>query len=177
MFSTFISICPWTLMNPNEADNIIPIYSFKNKGSGIPVMAQQKQTWLVSMRTWGRGFDPWPSSLGWGSGIAWSYGVGHRHSLDLALLWLWCRLVATALIQPLAWEPPYALSVPLKKKKKMKDQRGKLLIMVKTAHCGPVSLLFCLRKRTPIFELGKLLPGIKATFPSAPPNPIRYVGA
>ena len=25
---------------------------------------------------------------------------------DPALLWLWCRLVATALIQPLAWEPP-----------------------------------------------------------------------
>ena len=25
-----------------------------------------------------------------------------------ALLWLWCRPVATALIGPLAWEPPYA---------------------------------------------------------------------
>ena len=24
------------------------------------------------------------------------------------ILWLWCRLVATAPIQPLAWEPPYA---------------------------------------------------------------------
>ena len=27
---------------------------------------------------------------------------------DPALLWLWCRPVATAPIQPLAWEPPYA---------------------------------------------------------------------
>ena len=27
---------------------------------------------------------------------------------DLALLWLWRRPVATAPIQPLAWEPPYA---------------------------------------------------------------------
>ena len=27
---------------------------------------------------------------------------------DLALLWLWCRLAAAALIQPLAWELPYA---------------------------------------------------------------------
>ena len=27
---------------------------------------------------------------------------------DLALLWLWCRPAATALIGPLAWEPPYA---------------------------------------------------------------------
>ena len=25
-----------------------------------------------------------------------------------ALLWLWCRLAATAPIGPLAWEPPYA---------------------------------------------------------------------
>ena len=25
------------------------------------------------------------------------------------LLWLWCRLVATAPIRPLAWEPPYAV--------------------------------------------------------------------
>ena len=27
---------------------------------------------------------------------------------DLALLWLWRRPEVTALIQPLAWEPPYA---------------------------------------------------------------------
>ena len=27
---------------------------------------------------------------------------------DSALLWLWCRPVATAPIRPLAWEPPYA---------------------------------------------------------------------
>ena len=26
-----------------------------------------------------------------------SYGVGRRHSSDPELLWLWCRLVATAL--------------------------------------------------------------------------------
>ena len=37
-----------------------------------------------------------------------SYGVGHRRSLDPALLWLWHRLVDAALIQPLAWELPYA---------------------------------------------------------------------
>ena len=37
-----------------------------------------------------------------------SCGVGCRQGLDLALLGLWCRLEATALIRPLAWEPPYA---------------------------------------------------------------------
>ena len=49
-----------------------------------------------------------------------SCGVGHRHSLDPGLLWLWCRPAAEALIQPLAWEPPYAAGVALKKKKKKK---------------------------------------------------------
>ena len=37
---------------------------------------------------------------------------------DLALLLLWCRPAATAPIGPLAWEPPYAVSVALKKKTK-----------------------------------------------------------
>ena len=32
--------------------------------------------------------------------IAMSCGVGHRHSLDLALLWLWCRLAAVAPTDP-----------------------------------------------------------------------------
>ena len=40
--------------------------------------------------------------------------MGPRGSLDLALLWLWCRPAAAALIQPLAWELPYAVSAALK---------------------------------------------------------------
>ena len=46
-----------------------------------------------------------------------SCGVGHRRGLDPALLWLWHRLAAAAPIQPLAWEPPNATDVALKKKK------------------------------------------------------------
>ena len=46
-----------------------------------------------------------------------SCGVGHRCGLDLVLLWLQYRLVATAPIQHLVWEPPYAVGVALKKKK------------------------------------------------------------
>ena len=42
---------------------------------------------------------------------------------DLALLWLWCRLVATAPIRPLAWEPPHAAGATLKKGEK--DQKKK----------------------------------------------------
>ena len=30
---------------------------------------------------------------------------------------LWCRLVATAPIHPLVWEPPYAMGVVLKRKR------------------------------------------------------------
>ena len=55
--------------------------------------------------------------MGWGSSIALSCGVGHRHGSDPALLWLWYRLAAVALIQHLAWEPPYASAVALKSKK------------------------------------------------------------
>ena len=34
---------------------------------------------------------------------------------DPALLWLWNRLAAAAPIRPLAWEPPYAEGVALKR--------------------------------------------------------------
>ena len=50
-----------------------------------------------------------------------SCGVGRRHGLDPTLLWLWCRPVATAPIQTLAWEPPYAMGVTLKRPKNVKD--------------------------------------------------------
>ena len=62
-----------------------------------------------------------------------SCGVGRRRGLDLALLWLWHRLVATALIRPIGWEPLYALGVALKEKKKNSgnttlphDERGEI---------------------------------------------------
>ena len=51
-----------------------------------------------------------------GSGIAMS--CGHRRGLDLALLWLWCRLAAVAPIQPLTWEPPCAAGGALKETKR-----------------------------------------------------------
>ena len=40
------------------------------------------------------------------------------------LLWLWHRLAAAALIQPLAWELPYATGVALKRKKEKKRNNG-----------------------------------------------------
>ena len=55
-----------------------------------------------------------PSLTQWvkGSGVDMSCGVGHKHSLDPALLWLCCR--------PLAWELPYAADAALERRKKKK---------------------------------------------------------
>ena len=75
---------------------------------------------------WGCGFDPWPRSVGWGSGIAVSCGVGRRHGSVPVLLWLWHRPAATALIQSLAWKPPRAeVAAPEKDKKKKKEKKKK----------------------------------------------------
>ena len=49
-------------------------------------------------------------------------GVGCRQGSDLALLWLWHTPAVTPLIRTLAWEPPYAVSVGLKSKKKKKKK-------------------------------------------------------
>ena len=50
-----------------------------------------------------------------------SCGVGHRRGPDPELLWLWCRPVSVAPIQPLAWEPPYVVGVAQKSQKKDPD--------------------------------------------------------
>ena len=54
-----------------------------------------------------------------------SCGVGHRCGLELVLLWLWHRPAATAPIQSLAWEPPYAIGMALKKDRREKKRREK----------------------------------------------------
>ena len=58
-----------------------------------------------------------------------SCGVGCRRGLDLALLWLWCRPVATALILPLAWEPPYAVGTAQENGKMTKKKKKKRLLL------------------------------------------------
>ena len=57
------------------------------------VLSLQQLRWLL----W-HGFDPWPRSVGWGSGLSVGCGVGWRCGSELALLWLRRRPVATALI-------------------------------------------------------------------------------
>ena len=57
---------------------------------GVPIVAQ----WLTNP-TWNC------EAVGLIPGLA-------QRVKDPVLLWLWCRLVATAPIRPLAWECPYA---------------------------------------------------------------------
>ena len=74
-------------------------------------MVRRKQIRLLSMRMQIRSL----ASLGGsGTGIALSYDIGLRRSLEPALLWY--RPAAVALIQPLTWELPYAMGAVLKSK-------------------------------------------------------------
>ena len=68
-------------------------------------------------------FNPWPWLNGLRIWLAISCDVGRRFGSDLALLGLWHRLAATALIRPLAWEPPYATGLALKSPKKRKKEK------------------------------------------------------
>ena len=85
---------------------------FKITKWGGPVVPQQVKN-TISIHEYAGSI---PGLAHWvkGSGIA-SCGIGHRCGSDLALLWLWCRPVPTAPFQPLAWKPPYALGVALKR--------------------------------------------------------------
>ena len=78
-----------------------------------------------------------------------SCGVGHRHGLDPKFLWLWCRLAATAPIQPLAWELTHASGVALKSKKQIKQKQNQ------SSHGGVVVM-----KLTGIHEDAGMIPGL-----------------
>ena len=55
---------------------------------------------------------------------------------DPELPWLWCGPAATALIGPLAWEPPYAMGVALEKTKKKKKKKKKKCFKIHTDYLG-----------------------------------------
>lgn len=75
---------------------------------GVPVVAQQKQI-LTSIHK-DTGLIP-----GLAQWCCHELGCSCRRGSDL--VWLWCRSTATAPIQHLAWEPPYAAGVALKRQK------------------------------------------------------------
>ena len=65
---------------------------------------------------------PRPGSVGRGSSIAMSCGIGRRCSSDPKLLWLWRRTAATALIAPPPWDPPCSAPADLKIEAKNKKE-------------------------------------------------------
>ena len=68
-----------------------------------------------------------PALAQWVNDPALPCGVGRRCSLGPALLWLWRRPMATAPIQPLAWEPPYAAGAAQEMAKRQKQRKKKKL--------------------------------------------------
>ena len=65
-----------------------------------------------------------------------SCGIGHRLGSDPVLLWLWHRPAATAPTRSLAWEPPYAVDVALKRQKTKKITQNTNCLMQKAGGVG-----------------------------------------
>ena len=57
-----------------------------------------------------------------------SCGADCRRGSDPALLWLWYRTAATALIRPIAWEPRYAVGAVQEMAKKTKEKKTNKLM-------------------------------------------------
>ena len=95
---------------------VAPLYE---NGFGVPIVAQ----WLTNLTRNDEVSGLIPGLAQWVK--------------DPALLWLWRRPVATAPIQPLAWEPPYAAGAAQevattttkdKKTKNKKQQQQKKIV-------------------------------------------------
>jgi len=54
--------------------------------------------------------------------------------VDPMLLWLWCRLEATAWIRPLAWEHPYAAHAALKSNNANNNILSQVMLLSKIHH-------------------------------------------
>ena len=70
---------------------------------------------------------------------------------DPALLWLWCRPVATALIGPLAWEPPYAAGAAQEIAKRPKKKKNLGSMVTSQSSRRYVFCSFLLHQKSVIF--------------------------
>ena len=104
-------------------------------GWEFPLWLSRLRTQLVSIP----GLTQWPCLELW-----------YRSQMDLALLWLWCRLAATSPIQSLAWKLPYVTDVALKKKKKREREEKKKRLLGRQKDCSPPLNHDCLDQSDPI---------------------------
>ena len=77
-----------------------------------------------------------------------SSGVRCRRGSD-PVLWLWLKLVATAPIRPLGWEPPYdAGAAQGKNGKKTKKKKKEWGLLFSQSHGAPIPMSHCLSMPT-----------------------------
>ena len=103
----------------------VEIFKLQKNGTistRVPIVAQWKWIRLVSMRIW-----VWSLALLSGSGIRCCHKLWCRLQTSSDPVWLWHSPAAVALIQPLAWELPYAIyrGCGHKKQKKQKKKKKK----------------------------------------------------
>ena len=103
-----------------EVNPVISTQSIQQPFLGVPVAAQWKRIRLGTMAS---------RSVGGGSGVAMSCGVGGRRGSDPALPWLWCRPAAVALIRPPNLGTSICRGCSPKKDKKKKKKMLKLKIV------------------------------------------------
>ena len=87
-----------------------------------------------------------------------SCAAGHRHGSDPELLWLWCRLVVTAPIGPLAWEPPYAMGSALKRQKTKQTNKNVVWLLHPVLQFPILCLFFFFLSFFFFFVFGGLYP-------------------
>ena len=93
-----------------------------SKAWEFPLWLSRLRTWLISMRM---GVQSLTSLSGLRSWHCCKLQCRSKVQLDLALLWLCCRLAAADPIWPLAWKLPNATGVALKARKEKEKKRKK----------------------------------------------------
>ena len=99
--------------------------AFKIYITGVPIVVQWKWIRLGTMRLWVPSLALLSGLRIWHCCELW---FRSQTLLGSSVVWLWCGSAATALIRPLAWEPPYAVCEALKGRKTHK----------KNVHCSVI---------------------------------------